>query len=108
MGTHEGAPYLVSELLEGETLRELIKRGRIALRKVKRGRGPQDDLWLISTSGLPVTHPQSHTELQTLIPTDCAPVFVSEHPIPQANGPAHQAHCYRLQNQPLCCLSIGI
>jgi Tol biopolymer transport system component len=33
MGTHEGAPYLVSELLEGETLRELIKRGRSALRK---------------------------------------------------------------------------
>jgi serine/threonine protein kinase/Tol biopolymer transport system component len=33
MGTHEGAPYLVSELLEGETLRELVTRGRIALRK---------------------------------------------------------------------------
>ena len=33
MGTHKGAPYLVSELLEGETLREVIKRGRIALHK---------------------------------------------------------------------------
>jgi serine/threonine protein kinase len=33
MGTYEGAPYLVSELLEGETLRELIKRGRMAVRK---------------------------------------------------------------------------
>ena len=33
MGTHEGAPYLVSELLEGETLREQIKRGRVAVRK---------------------------------------------------------------------------
>jgi serine/threonine protein kinase/TolB-like protein/Tfp pilus assembly protein PilF len=33
MGTHESAPYLVSELLEGETLREQIKRGRLAVRK---------------------------------------------------------------------------
>jgi serine/threonine protein kinase len=33
MGTYEGAPYLVSELLEGETLREQMKRGRLAVRK---------------------------------------------------------------------------
>ena len=33
MGTHQGAPYLVSELLEGQTLREQIKRGRLAVRK---------------------------------------------------------------------------
>jgi tetratricopeptide (TPR) repeat protein len=33
MGTYEGAPYLVSELLEGETLREQIKRGSISVGK---------------------------------------------------------------------------
>jgi eukaryotic-like serine/threonine-protein kinase len=33
MGTYEGAPYLVTELLEGETLREEIKHSRMALGK---------------------------------------------------------------------------
>jgi Tol biopolymer transport system component len=33
-GAHEGAPYLVSELLEGQTLRELLQAGRITDRKV--------------------------------------------------------------------------
>src|SRR6202521_5797148 len=34
LGTYQGAPYLVSELLEGETLRQHMMRSRLALRKV--------------------------------------------------------------------------
>src|ERR1700686_3062877 len=33
MGTYEGMPYLVSELLEGETLRESLSHGPVPLRK---------------------------------------------------------------------------
>ena len=33
MGTHEGAPYLVSELLEGSTLREYERHGAVPIRK---------------------------------------------------------------------------
>jgi serine/threonine protein kinase len=33
LGTHNGAPYLVSELLDGETLREQIKRSHLPVRK---------------------------------------------------------------------------
>jgi eukaryotic-like serine/threonine-protein kinase len=32
-GTYDGAPYLVSELLEGDTLRQLLLRGRLPVRK---------------------------------------------------------------------------
>jgi serine/threonine protein kinase len=33
IGTSEGSPYVVSELLEGETLRERLRSGSIATRK---------------------------------------------------------------------------
>src|ERR1700691_5903129 len=33
LGTFQGAPYLVSELLDGHTLRELLQRGPIPIRK---------------------------------------------------------------------------
>ena len=33
LGTHEGAPFIVSELLEGETLRERLTAGPIGIRK---------------------------------------------------------------------------
>ncbi|MBI3664907.1 MAG: serine/threonine-protein kinase [Acidobacteria bacterium] len=33
IGTHEGSPYLVSELLQGETLRDRLKSGTLGLRK---------------------------------------------------------------------------
>src|SRR3989442_11023210 len=33
VGTHEGAPYVVSELLEGETLRARLAGGALSVRK---------------------------------------------------------------------------
>ena len=33
LGTHDGVPYLVSELLEGSTLREHLQRGALPIRK---------------------------------------------------------------------------
>jgi len=34
LGTHDGAPYLITELLEGETLRGEVSRSRLSMRKV--------------------------------------------------------------------------
>src|SRR5205085_6707658 len=51
VGTHEGAPYLVSELLEGETLRERLKRGALSLPKAV-------DIALQITRGLAAAHDQ--------------------------------------------------
>jgi eukaryotic-like serine/threonine-protein kinase len=34
VGRHDGSPYIVTELLQGETLRERLHRGRLALREV--------------------------------------------------------------------------
>jgi serine/threonine protein kinase len=49
MGSYEGAPYLVSELLEGETMREQVKHGPIAPKKAI-------DYGLQITRGLAAAH----------------------------------------------------
>src|SRR5207244_5758100 len=33
IGTHDGTPYIVSELLEGHTVRELLDKGPFAIKK---------------------------------------------------------------------------
>src|ERR1700746_2085321 len=48
-GVHEGAPYLVSELLEGRTLREEMKAGALPLRKAT-------DYALQTAQGLAAAH----------------------------------------------------
>jgi serine/threonine protein kinase/Tol biopolymer transport system component len=59
VGTHEGAPYLVSELLEGETLRERLKNEALPLSKAM-------DIALQITRGLAAAHDQGlvHRDLK--------------------------------------------
>ena len=59
IGTHNGAPYIVSELLEGETLRERMAGGALAQRKAI-------DYALQITKGLAAAHDKSivHRDLK--------------------------------------------
>jgi serine/threonine protein kinase len=64
MGTYEGAPYLVSELLEGETLREQIRRGRLSVRKaidygvqIARGLAAAHEKGIVHRDHEPWSHP---------------------------------------------------
>ncbi|MGE0132973.1 MAG: protein kinase [Blastocatellales bacterium] len=59
VGTYEGAPYLVSELLEGETLRERLKNGALPMSKAV-------DIALQITRGLAAAHDQGvvHRDLK--------------------------------------------
>ncbi len=54
VGVHDGAPYLVSELLEGETLRERLRGGRLPLRSAI-------DLALQLLNGLAAAHDRGIT-----------------------------------------------
>jgi len=55
MGFYEGAPYLVAELLEGHTIRELIKRGPLAWRNAIEY-GVQIARGLAAAHGKGITH----------------------------------------------------
>jgi serine/threonine protein kinase/Tol biopolymer transport system component len=55
MGSYEGAPYLVSELLEGNTLRELTKRGPLPWRAAAEY-GLQIAAGLAAAHGKGITH----------------------------------------------------
>jgi serine/threonine protein kinase len=63
LGTFQGAPYLVSELLEGHTLRELLQRGPIPIRKaidygaqIARGLAAAHDKGIVHRDLKPVCH----------------------------------------------------
>src|SRR5215471_13855999 len=67
IGTHDGAPYIVSELLEGETLRERMAGGPLPQRKAI-------DYALQIAKGLAAAHDKS------IVHRDLKPenIFVSE------------------------------
>lgn len=59
IGSHDGAPYIVSELLEGETLREWVKNGPMAMSRAV-------DFALQITRGLAAAHERglAHRDLK--------------------------------------------
>jgi hypothetical protein len=62
IGTHEGIPYLVSELLEGETLRSRLNRGALPLSKVlEYGLGVANGLAAALRSSVRHRQPRRHT-----------------------------------------------
>ena len=65
IGTHEGAPYVVSELLEGETLRERI--GGARCRGARRSSTPAR-----SHAGLAAAHEQAASSTATSSRTTCS------------------------------------
>ncbi len=96
VGTHEGCPFVVSELLEGETLRERLRHGALAPRKalnyavqVTHGLAPTHEKGIVHRDLKPenlfitkdgrvkildfglakLTRPESITEAQTFAPT---------------------------------------
>src|SRR5258708_9082912 len=73
IGTNEGSPYVVSELLEGETLRERLRGGAIAVRKTL-------DYALQIAHGLPAAHEKGivHRGLkpENLVVTQDVPVQI--------------------------------
>src|SRR5580698_3754637 len=55
IGTHEGSPYVVSELLEGETLRDRLRGGSVAVRKTLEYALPIAH-WLAAADGKGIGH----------------------------------------------------
>jgi dipeptidyl aminopeptidase/acylaminoacyl peptidase len=89
IGTHDGAPYLVSELLEGESLRELLARGAPSHRKAV-GYAIQ------IAHGLAAAHSKSiaHRDLKpdNVFITSTGQVKILDFGLAKSVGPASQAY----------------